>query len=326
MISPKNGSKKRLLSGVKPTGRIHIGNYFGALKQFVDMQDDYETFVMVADLHALTSSTQKDTLQLDTYQMILDYLAVGLDPKKVVLFKQSSVPAHTSLSWIFSNLITVPYLMRGHAFKDAENKGKEVNVGTFIYPVLMAADILLYDADVVPVGQDQKQHIEYARDIAGKFNFQYKELFKLPEAKILENTGTVPGIDGQKMSKSYGNIIPLFADDSTIERMVMSIATDSRGKDEEKNPDDMVLYQIHKLFNPSEELKAQYTKGLGYGDAKKMLIKDIIDFVTPMRERRKKYEDDPKLVEEILLQGAIKANEVAMKKLQAVYEAVGLTS
>jgi tryptophanyl-tRNA synthetase len=189
----------------------------------------------------------------------------------------------------------------------------------------MSADILVYDADVVPVGKDQKQHIEYARDIALKFNNQYDELFKLPKELILGDVETVPGTDGQKMSKSYGNTIPLFGTDEEITKAVMSIATDSRGKDEEKNPDDMVLYQIHKLFNSSEELRAQYTKGLGYGEAKKMLIKDIIDFVTPMRERRKKYKDDPKLVEEILLQGAIKANEVAMKKLQAVYEAVGLT-
>jgi tryptophanyl-tRNA synthetase len=188
-----------------------------------------------------------------------------------------------------------------------------------------AADILLYSPDIVPVGKDQKQHIEYARDIAGKFNNQYGELFKLPNGLILEEVEIVPGTDGQKMSKSYGNTIPLFGTDEEIQKAVMSIATDSRGKDEEKNPDDMVLYQIHKLFNNSAELKAQYTQGLGYGDAKKMLIADIISFVTPMRERRKKYEDDPKLVEEILLQGAIKANDVAMKKLGEVYEAVGLT-
>jgi tryptophanyl-tRNA synthetase len=189
----------------------------------------------------------------------------------------------------------------------------------------MAADILLYDADVVPVGKDQKQHIEYTRDIAGKFNFQYAELFKLPNELIMEEVATVPGTDGQKMSKSYHNTIPLFGTDEEITKAVMSIPTDSRGKDEEKNPDDLILHQIHKLFNPSEELKSQYHQGLGYGDAKKMLIADIISFVTPMRERRKKYEDDPKLVQEILLQGAMKANEIAMKKLTDVYESVGLS-
>lgn len=348
MISPK----KRLLSGIKPTGRIHIGNYFGALKQFVDLQEKYETFVMVANLHALNALPSKEEMLSDTENLILDYLGAGLDPEKIVLFKQSDVPAHANLTVIFNTLVTVPYLERGHAFKDAEAKGKEVSVGTFDYPVLMAADILLYDTDVVPVGKDQKQHIEYARDIAQKFNYVFCEsgkekverlrnlttihldgdtpqpnnsIFKLPTEIIMESVATVPGTDGQKMSKSYNNTIPLFATDEEITKAVMSIPTDSRGKDEEKNPDNMVLYQIHKLFNDSEELKAQYRQGLGYGDAKKMLIRDIIDFVTPMRERRKQYEQDPKRVEEILLQGAIKANEVAMKKLQAVYEAVGLT-
>lgn len=318
--------KKRLISGIKPTGRLHIGNYFGALKQFVDLQDKYETFVFVANLHALTATPNKESMVLDTRNIILDYLGAGLDPKKVTLFKQSDVTAHTSLAWILDCLVTIPYLERAHAYKDAEAKAHEVNAGTFTYPVLMASDILLYDADVVPVGKDQKQHIEYARDIAGKFNNQYEELFKLPKELIQDDTAVVPGVDGQKMSKSYNNTIPLFATDEEINKAVMSITTDSKGKDEEKNPDDMVLYQIHKLFNPSKELKKQYTKGLGYGDAKKMLIKDIIDFVTPMRERRKKYENDPKLIEEILLHGAVHANDVAMKKLQAVYEAVGLTN
>lgn len=326
MQSTENTFKKRLLSGVKPTGRPHIGNYFGAMKQFVDLQDSYENFVMIADLHALNFIQNKTEMVSLTKELVLDYLAIGLDPKKVTLFKQSSVPAHTSLTWIFDTLVTVPFMMRAHAYKDAIAKDLEPSMGLFNYPVLMASDILLYDTDVVPVGKDQKQHIEYARDIAGKFNNQYQELFKLPKELILEDVETVPGTDGQKMSKSYGNTIPLFGTDEEITKAVMSIATDSRGKEEEKNPDDMVLYQIHKLFNSSAELRASYSKGLGYGDAKKMLIKDIIDFVTPMRERRKKYEDDPKLVEEILLQGALKANEVAMKKLQDVYEAIGLSN
>jgi tryptophanyl-tRNA synthetase len=321
MISPK----KRLVSGIKPTGRLHIGNYFGALRQFVALQDEYDAFVFVANLHALTATPTKESMLEDTRNIVLDYLGAGLDPEKVTLFKQSDVTAHSSLAWIFDCLVTVPYLERAHAYKDAEAKAHEVNAGTFTYPVLMASDILLYDAHVVPVGKDQKQHIEYARDIAGKFNNQYEELFLLPKELIQDDTAVVPGVDGQKMSKSYGNTIPLFGTDEEITKAVMSITTDSKGKDEEKNLDDMVLYQIHKLFNDSKELKAQYSQGLGYGDAKKMLAKDIIDFITPMRERRKKYEDDPKLVEEILLHGAVKANEVAMRKLQAVYEAVGLT-
>ncbi len=321
MLSPK----KRLLSGVKPTGRPHIGNYFGAMKQFVDLQDQYETFVMIADLHALNFIQDPKEMRELSHDLVLDYLAIGLDPKHVTLFKQSTVPAHTQLTWIFDTLITVPFMMRAHAYKDAVAKDIEPSMGLFTYPVLMSADILVYGADVVPVGKDQKQHIEYARDIALKFNNQYGEQFKLPNDLILEDVAIVPGTDGQKMSKSYGNTIPLFATDAEIEKAVMTIATDSRGKDEEKNPDGMVLYQIHKLFNPSDKLRAQYTQGLGYGDAKKILVKDIIDFVTPMRERRKMYEDDPKLVQEILLHGAMKANDIAMKKLTDVYEAVGLT-
>ncbi len=323
MISPK----KRVLSGVQPSGKLHIGNYFGALRQFVDLQKDHKCIYMVVDLHSLTSVQDASSLRKYVKDVVIDFLAIGIDPSKSIIFKQSAVPAHANLAWIFETITTMPYLMRAHAFKDAEAKNKEINVGLFNYPILMAADILLYDPALVPVGQDQKQHVEIARDTAEKFNFIYKkEVFSLPEPMILKDVAVIPGIDGQKMSKSKNNTIPLFGTDKEIEKAVMSIVTDSQGKDDEKNPDDLVLYQIHKLFNSSAELRAQYTKGLGYGDAKKMLVKDIIDFVTPMRERRKKFEDDPKLVEEILLHGAIKANEIAMNKLQRVYEAVGLTS
>lgn len=325
MKSPTDENKKRLLSGVKPTGRPHVGNYFGAMKQFVDLQEEYDTFVMIADLHALNFIQDKAAMTTLTKELILDYLGIGLDPNKITLFKQSSVPAHTSLTWIFDTLVTVPFMMRAHAYKDALAKEVEPSMGLFNYPVLMAADILLYEPEVVPVGKDQKQHIEYARDIAEKFNFHYGETFALPHELILEDVQTVPGTDGQKMSKSYNNTIPLFASDEEIHKAVMSIPTDSRAPGEEKNPDELILYQIHKLFDTSEELRARYTQGLGYGDAKKLLIKDIIDFVTPMRERRKKYEQDPEMVEKILLHGAMRANEVAMKKLTEVYEAVGLT-
>lgn len=318
-------TKKRLISGVKPTGRPHIGNYFGAMKQFVDLQNEYETIVFIADLHALNFIQDQKELQRLSHDLILDYLGIGLDPEKVLLFKQSAVPAHTQMTWIFDTLVTVPFMMRAHAYKDAVAKDIEPGMGLFNYPVLMAADILLYDADVVPVGKDQKQHIEYARDIGGKFNHQYTELFKLPNELIMEDVAVVPGTDGQKMSKSYGNTIPLFGTDAEIEKAVMSIATDSRGKDEEKNPEDLILYQIHKLFNPSASLMASYSQGLGYGEAKKMLVSDIIAFVTPMRERRKKYEDDPKLVQKILIDGAMRANDIAMKKVFEVYGSVGLT-
>lgn len=319
-------STKRLVSGVKPTGKPHLGNYFGAMKQFVDLQHEYDAFIFIADLHALNTIQDKELMQTLSHDLVLDYLGIGLDPQKITLFKQSAVPAHTSLCWIFDTLVTVPFMMRAHAYKDAVAKEVEPGMGLFNYPVLMAADILLYEPDVVPVGQDQKQHIEYARDIAGKFNHTYGEQFKLPKEVIMEEVAVVPGTDGRKMSKSYNNTIPLFGTDEEITKAVMSIATDSRGRDEEKNPDELALYQIHKLFNQSAELRAQYTKGLGYGDAKKLLIADIISFVTPFREKRKYYEDNPEIVREILVQGALKANDVAMKKLFAVYETIGLTS
>lgn len=314
------------MSGVKPTGRPHFGNYFGAMKQFVDLQHEYDAFIFIADLHALNTIQDKELMQKLSHDLVLDYLGIGLDPQKITLFKQSAVPAHTSLCWIFDTLVTVPFMMRAHAYKDAVAKELEPGMGLFNYPVLMAADILLYDPEVVPVGQDQKQHIEYARDIAGKFNNTYSEQFKLPKEIIMEDVAVVPGLDGRKMSKSYNNIIPFFGTDEEITKAVMSIATDSRGRDEEKNPDELVLYQIHKLFNTSAELRAQYSKGLGYGDAKKLLIADIIAFVTPFREKRKYYEDNPEIVREILVQGALKANDIAMKKLFDVYEATGLTS
>lgn len=329
MNSTFDSSKKRLLSGIKPTGRMHIGNYFGALKQFVDLQDQYECLIFIPNIHSLTDLPSKEKLLADTENLLLDYLAAGLDPQKVTIFKQSDVPAHTSLAWIFSNLVTPAYLERAHAFKDAINKKKEINVGTFIYPILMASDILLYDTDIVPVGLDQKQHIEYARDIAQKFNNQYRqdgrELFKLPKELILDNVATIPGIDGQKMSKSYGNTIALSATDEEIKKAVMSIPTDSRAPSEEKNPDELILYQIHKFFNNSKELKERYIKGLGYGEAKQILITDLINFLTPMRQRRAQYEKESKLLQEILLNGAMRANDLAMRKIFDVYEAVGLT-
>jgi tryptophanyl-tRNA synthetase len=320
-------TKPRLVSGVKPTGRIHVGNYFGAIRQFIAMQDEYDAFVFLPNLHALTENVlSKEELLEHTHNAVLDYLGAGLDSEKVTFFKQSDILAHANLAWVFDSLVTVPYLMRAHAYKDAEAKGKEITAGTFMYPVLMAADILLYDANVVPVGSDQQQHVEYARDIAGKFNHQYGEHFVIPKALIQKETGIVPGTDGRKMSKSYGNTIPLFGTDAEITKAVMGIVTDSRERNEVKNPDELVLFQIHKLFNTSTELRDQYTQGLGYGDAKKLLAKDIIDFVTPMRERRAQFAADPEKVREILIAGAHKANDIAMKKIFDVYEAVGLTN
>lgn len=312
-------AKKVLLSGVKPTGRPHIGNYFGALRQFVDLQNDYRTFIMIADLHALTSVQDAKQLKGDTLDLAIDYLAIGLDPEKVTLFKQSDVAEHAELAWIFDCITTMPYLMRAHAYKDAEAKNKEVNAGLFTYPMLMAADILLYSPDVVPVGKDQKQHVEYARDTAEKFNRLFGETFKLPEPLILEAVETVPGLDGQKMSKSYGNTIPLFAEDEDITKLCMSIVTDSSGERPEN------VYQIHKLLKSEAELEKLYEEKKGkYKDLKEALIADMIDFITPLREKRKEIAKDPEKVIAILKKGSEQAKESAKIKMQEVRERVGI--
>jgi tryptophanyl-tRNA synthetase len=312
-------TKKILLSGVKPTGRPHIGNYFGAMKQFVDLQEEYESYVMLANYHAVTSIHNGDELRKLTNDLILDYLGIGLDPKKVVLFKQSDVVEHTELAWIFDCVTTMPYLMRAHAFKDAEAKDHEINVGVFNYPMLMAADILMYDADVVPVGRDQKQHIEYTRDTAQKFNNTFGEVFKLPKDLILESVETVPGIDGQKMSKSYGNVIPLFGTDEEITKAVMSIVTDS-GSDIPTN-----VYAIHKLFKSEAELAPLYEEHKGkYKALKDALLADILALVTPMRERRQYYADRPDEVAAILAEGAQRAKAKAQAKMKIVRAQVGL--
>lgn len=312
-------NKKILLSGVKPTGRPHIGNYFGAMKRFVEMQDSYENYVFIADLHALTTLQNKEELQKNSLTVLLDYMAIGLDPQKVVLYKQSDVPQVTELAWIFNCLITVPYLERAHAYKDAVAKGKEPNVGLFDYPVLMAADILIQDADVVPVGKDQKQHVEIARDIAEKFNRVFGETFKLPEPLILGQVATVPGIDGRKMSKSYGNTIELFATDEEIEKSVMGIVTDSSG-DKPEN-----VYAIHSLLRDISDLDDMYKEKKGqYKELKEMLIKDLKKFIRPMRERRETLEKDKKKVLEVLKEGGQVARERAEKKMEVVRDRVGL--
>ena len=312
--------KKILLSGIKPSGELHIGNYFGALKQFVDLQDDYKCFFMIADYHALNTLQNAQVMKENIINIALDYLAVGLDPKKAVIFKQSDVSAHTELAWIFEAITTMPYLMRAHAFKDAEAKNKDLNVGTFNYPMLMASDILLYDVDVVPVGQDQKQHIEIARDTAQKFNNTFEtETFKLPEPLIIESVSVVPGIDGQKMSKSYKNVIPLFAEDEVIQKLVMAIVTDSSGGRPEN------VYAIHKLFRNEEYLENLYKEHEGkYKDLKEALAEDIKAFVRPFREKREELAKNISYVEKILEEGANQANAVAISKLIEAKKALGV--
>ena len=320
--------KKTLLSGVKPTGTVHIGNYFGAMRQFVDRQDDFRQFIFVANYHALTSVSDGALLKKLTLDLVMDYLAIGVDPKKTTIFLQSDVPEVTELTWIFNTLTTVPYLMRAHAYKDAEAKNHEVNMGVFDYPILMAADILMYGADVVPVGQDQKQHVEIARDTAQKFNRVFGETFKIPEPIILEDVKTVPGTDGRKMSKSYGNVIGLFAGNEEIKKAVMSIPTDSKGVDEPKDPSECNVFAMHTLFPGAEleALRARYLAGgIGYKESKDLLIEKIIKFVAPMRALREEIARDPEAVLEILREGGEVARAEAQKKMREVREKVGLT-
>jgi tryptophanyl-tRNA synthetase len=313
--------KKTLLSGMKPTGRPHIGNYFGAMKQFVDLlsSGDYNCYFMIADYHALNFIQNGVEMKDNIINLAIDYIAIGLDPEVCVIFKQSDITEHTELTWIFDTITTMPYLKRAHAFKDAEAKDKEINVGTFNYPMLMASDILLYEPDVVPVGQDQKQHVEYARDTAQKFNNIFGETFKLPEHMIMKDMAVVLGTDGQKMSKSYGNTIPLFASKEEIQKAVMSIVTDSSG-DVPAN-----VYEIHKLFRTEKELINIYEEHKGkYKDLKELLILDIEAFIKPMRERRHNLMQDIPSIIKVLEDGAEKAREKAYAKMLEVKKKIGV--
>jgi tryptophanyl-tRNA synthetase len=314
-------NKKVLLSGIKPTGKAHIGNYFGALKQWVDFQYDYDTHIFIPTLHAITGEVKSaETLKQLESDLVLDLLGIGIDPKVVTLWRQQDVPQVTELTWIFSCITTMPQLMRAHAFKDAEAKDKDISVGTFNYPLLMAADIVMYDADVVPVGQDQVQHVEIAREVVRKFHNYYGEhVFVEPQELVVKEVAVVPGIDGQKMSKSYNNVIPLFGSDDEIKKAVMSIVTDS-GSDIPTH-----VYAIHKLFRSEQELQELYDEKKGkYKDLKESLLVDILDFLAPMRERRAYYESRPEIVAEILNQGAEKAKAKAIAKMRLVRQKVGL--
>lgn len=311
----------RLITGIKPTGEIHLGNYFGAMKPAVDLisTGSYESLVFVADYHALNFIQDPAEMHRLSVEIAAAYMAVGLDPERVTIFKQSSVPAHTELAWIFDTITTMPYLQRAHAYKDAEAKSKEINVGTFNYPMLMAADILLYDAAIVPVGADQKQHIEYARDTAEKFNRVFSETFLLPKDHILESVATVPGTDGRKMSKSYGNVIPLFASRATITERVMNIVTDSGAG----RPDN--VYAIHALIRPERELEALYIEHEGkYKALKEALIEDLEAFIAPMRSRYEELMVNPAMVEEVLARCGEHAAGIANEKMERVRRAIGV--
>ena len=313
-------SKKVLLSGVKPTGAPHIGDYFGAMKQFVDLQKDYNGYVFIADYHALNFIQNKEEMEKNIVGILLDYLAIGLKPEKLIIFKQSDISEHTELAWIFDTFTTVPYLKRAHAFKDAEAKDKEISMGTFNYPMLMAADILLYSPDVVPVGADQKQHVEIARDTAEKFNRIFGNTFKIPEPMIVKDVAIIPGTDGRKMSKSYNNTIPLFAEYEEIKKCVMNIVTDS-GTGIPKN-----VYEIHKLIRPETELAGIYKNNVGkYKELKELLIEDLEKFIAPMREKRKELEKDKKRALNILKKGNQKAKKIAEEKMKEVLRKIGVS-
>lgn len=330
-FSSKN-DKRILVSGIKPTGRLHFGNYFGAMKQNIDLANtsEFTSYVFLADYHALTTVHDGDTLRRQTLEAAAAYIACGLDTSKAVLFKQSDVPEVTELTWVFNNLVTMPYMMRAHAFKDAEAKNREVNVGVFDYPVLMAADILIYGADVVPVGQDQKQHVEYARDIAGYYNRAYKtEHFKLPKDLIMETVAIIPGIDGQKMSKSYNNHVELFCSDEELRKRIMSIVTDSKTPEEKKDPDTNNIFNIHRLFlaqSETAELRAKFEKGgYGYKEAKE----DLLETVMKWREGKKQKFDelmaDPSALERLLEEGGKMARARAQETMSEVRQQIGLT-
>ena len=312
--------KKVSLSGIQPSGRPHIGNYFGMMRQLLADQDEYQVYALIVDYHAMKSVKSAKEMRENITNVVLDYLALGLDPEKVIFFKQSDVSEHTELCWIFDTITTMPYLMRAHAFKDAEAKNKEIDVGTFNYPMLMAADMLLYEPDIVPVGQDQKQHIEIARDTAEKFNNTFGETFKLPKEMIMQDVAIVPGLDGRKMSKSYNNTIPLFAEYEEIKKCVMSIVTDS-SEGIPKN-----VFAIHSLLRPAEELLPIYEEKKGkYKELKEMLIEDLEKFIAPIREKRKEFAKDIPRALAILKQGGEKAKKVASLKMSEVKEKIGVT-
>lgn len=321
--------KKRLLTGIQSSGQLHIGNYFGALKPFLDTYQDFDSFLMVADYHALTSLKNPEELRKNIFDIVRDYLAVGIDPAKATIFQQSRIGEHTELAWILECLVPVSLLELGHAYKDKVAKGLEANVGLFNYPMLMAADIILYDIDVVPVGQDQKQHVEYAREAAAKFNNAFGLTFKEPREKIQASVSIVPGTDGKKMSKSYGNTIPLFATDTEITKAVMSIVTGTGGVLPVNVHEIHELVRGHNTNNWKDEGSATafdtlYTENKNnYKFLKEELIKDLIDFITPMREKRDSITDDD--VRKVIEEGSAKAKTIAATKMAEVRSKVGVT-
>ena len=348
MTTPTTPNTKRILSGVQPSGKLHIGNYFGAIRQHIDLQNEAECFYFIADYHALTTIEEAagrralaanrlndklrprdyaDALRENTLDVALDYLALGLDPDKAVFFRQSDVPEVNELTWVLSTVTNMGLLERAVSYKEKVEKGIDASVGLFTYPVLMASDILIYRSHMVPVGKDQVQHIEMTRDIAGKFNGRFGEVFPIPTHR-LDKESKVPGTDGQKMSKSYGNTIDIFAEGNALKKTVMGIVTDSTPVEAPKEPDRCNVFALYGLFATEEEkaaLAARYRAGgMGYGEAKKLLLEKINAFFGPAREKRKQLAAHPEQVEAVLKRGAGRARAEARKTMDLVREAVGM--
>lgn len=337
---------KRILSGVQPSGKLHLGNYFGAIRQHIALQDEGDCFYFIADYHALTTiaDIQPDpnqrarTLAENVHQVALDYLALGLDPNKAAFFRQSDVPEVTELAWILATCTGMGLLERAHSFKDKIDRGIAPSVGLFTYPILMAADILIYRSHLVPVGKDQVQHLEMTRDMAGYFNNSFGvDVFPMPMER-LDKAATVPGIDGQKMSKSYRNTIEIFAEGNSLKKTVMSIVTDSTPVDAPKDASKCNVAALYALFaseaeqarlaslyaNPMEDAEQRNGRPFGYGDSKKMLLDRINAYFGPFREKRKQLEAQPDYVEDVLIQGAGRARAEARRTMELVRQAVGM--
>ncbi len=319
----------RILTGLQPSGTLHVGNYFGAIRPLVQLQERGEVFAFLADLHALTTIQDAATLRENTRNAAIDLLACGVDPERSIFYRQSDVPEHTELMWILSTVTPMGLLERAVSYKDKVARGIAASHGLFAYPVLQAADILLYDADVVPVGKDQKQHLEMTRDIAVKMNETYgEELLRLPEPEISEEVAVIPGLDGQKMSKSYGNTLEMFAPEKALRKRVMGIVTDSTPLEAPKDPEGSTIVALYRLFATPEEVRRMEGEfragGVGYGHFKQRLFEAMWEHFAPMRARREEILADASYVDRVLRRGAERAREVAARTMERVRRAVGL--
>lgn len=318
----------RILSGIQPSGKLHLGNYFGMMRPAIQLQDQGEALYFIADLHALTTVRHAEDLRNHSRDLAMDFLACGLDPAKACFFRQSAVPAITELAWILSTVTPMGLLERCHSFKDKTARGLAASHGLFAYPVLMAADILIYDSELVPVGKDQKQHLEVTRDIAVKINELYGPVLKMPEASIREETAAVPGLDGAKMSKSYGNTVEIFEEEKVLKKKIMGIPTDSTPVDAPKPTEGSTILALYRLVASASDYESMVSDfergGVGYGDFKKRLLGAVWEYFAPMRARRAELLADPGYVDDVLNTGAQKANQIADAVLTRVRQAVGL--